>query len=237
MSLASFVKRMPSESPRLFAAAAICWNRIFGLNRFSGTGPGNSIRGLSNALLRNSRISICGARNLVEIGRGAILTRCRIMIWGNDNQVRIGESVRAVECDIHIEDPGNTVIIGKGSSLCGRTHLAATEGKTITLGEGCLFSSDITVRTGDSHSILDFQSGIRINEAEGVAIGDRVWVGNQVIILKGAVISANSVVASGSVVTKEFSQPNVIIGGNPARVIREGVRWCTQRIGGPERHE
>jgi maltose O-acetyltransferase len=53
-----------------------------------------------------------------------------------------------------------------------------------------------------------------------VVIEDNVWIGDRVTILKGSKIGKNSVVAAGAVVAGEFPA-NVVIGGVPARVIRE----------------
>ena len=56
-----------------------------------------------------------------------------------------------------------------------------------------------------------------------------MWVGNQVIILKGTEIADNCVVGSGSVVTKKFTN-NLVIAGNPARVVKENIDWKFERI-------
>ena len=53
-----------------------------------------------------------------------------------------------------------------------------------------------------------------------ITIGHRVWLGGGVIINPGVTLGDNVVVASGAVVTRNFG-PNVVIGGVPARVIRE----------------
>jgi acetyltransferase-like isoleucine patch superfamily enzyme len=45
-----------------------------------------------------------------------------------------------------------------------------------------------------------------------------------VVILKGTTIGSGSVVAAGSVVKGEFPS-NVLIGGNPARILKENVNW------------
>lgn len=53
-----------------------------------------------------------------------------------------------------------------------------------------------------------------------ITIGINVWIGGSSVILPGVKIGDNSVVAGGSVVTKDVP-PNVVVGGNPAKVIKE----------------
>ena len=52
-----------------------------------------------------------------------------------------------------------------------------------------------------------------------VKIGDRVWIGGRSVINPGVTIGNDCVIASGSVVTKDVPD-GVIVGGNPAKVIR-----------------
>jgi acetyltransferase-like isoleucine patch superfamily enzyme len=52
-----------------------------------------------------------------------------------------------------------------------------------------------------------------------IAIGRNVWIAAGATIIGGVTIGENSVVAAGSVVTKDVP-PNVLVGGNPARIIR-----------------
>lgn len=49
---------------------------------------------------------------------------------------------------------------------------------------------------------------------------ERVWIGCNSIILKGVSIGDNSIIAAGSVITKDV-EPNTLVGGNPARVIKK----------------
>jgi serine acetyltransferase len=53
-----------------------------------------------------------------------------------------------------------------------------------------------------------------------VHIGDNVWLGDHAMVLKGVTIGENSVVAAKAVVTKDVPA-NVIVAGNPARVVKE----------------
>ena len=93
-----------------------------------------------------------------------------------------------------------------------------------------MLSANITIRTGDSHSVLNASSRERINKSQSVLIGNHVWIGNTVLIFKGTQISDNSIVAGGSVVTGKSFPKNCIVGGNPAKVIKEGADWCSERI-------
>ncbi|WP_272912550.1 DapH/DapD/GlmU-related protein [Tolumonas lignilytica] len=61
-------------------------------------------------------------------------------------------------------------------------------------------------------------SGIEF--AKPIRIGNNCWIGGHATLNPGITLGNNVVVASGSVVTKSFGD-NVVIGGNPARIIRE----------------
>lgn len=55
--------------------------------------------------------------------------------------------------------------------------------------------------------------------AEPVIIGDNVWIGGDATILPGVTIGDNVVIGAGSVVTKDIPS-NVVIAGNPAKIIK-----------------
>jgi acetyltransferase-like isoleucine patch superfamily enzyme len=50
-------------------------------------------------------------------------------------------------------------------------------------------------------------------------IGDRVWIGANATVLAGVTIGHGAVVAAGAVVTRDVA-PDTVVGGVPARVIR-----------------
>lgn len=57
-----------------------------------------------------------------------------------------------------------------------------------------------------------------------IVIGNHVWIGLNVTILKGVTIGDGCMVAAGAVVTKSFP-PNYLIGGVPAKIIKEDILW------------
>lgn len=70
-----------------------------------------------------------------------------------------------------------------------------------------------------THPIDAYIRNSGVEYGKPITIEDNVWIGGNSVINPGVRIGKNSVVASGSVVTKDVP-PNTIVGGNPARVIR-----------------
>lgn len=130
-----------------------------------------------------------------------------------------------------IEDDNGSIILKRHVTVCGQTELAVIEGTKITIGEDCLFSGNIMFRTGDSHSILDQNSGKRINPSEDITIGDHVWIGNSVKILKGVKIGDHSIVGIGAILSSGDYHSHCIIGGiGHGKILKTGIDWTPQRI-------
>jgi acetyltransferase-like isoleucine patch superfamily enzyme len=128
-----------------------------------------------------------------------------------------------------MENDDNQIILGDHFTGGGNSELAAIEGTSIVFGQNCLLSANITVRTGDSHSITDMD-GKRTNRSRSVMIGEHCWIGNTVLIFKGTTIGANSIVGGGSVVSGKDYPDNSLVAGNPASIVRNGVNWKYERI-------
>lgn len=192
-------------------------------------GKNNSII-YKNALLSKVRFNIIGDENQIMIESGACLNNVVFYIRGSRHRIHIGKNCRINgSATFWFEDSDGHLEIGEGTTV-EDAHFAVTEPHSrIIVGKDCMLSSAIELRTGDSHSILDAKSGRRLNFARDICIGDHVWIGKHVIILKGVEIGDHSVVATGSIVTKSFGS-QIAIGGNPAKVLREGITWCRERI-------
>ena len=57
-------------------------------------------------------------------------------------------------------------------------------------------------------------------DGKNVVIGTNSWIGMNSVILPGVKLGEKTVVGAGSVVTKSFEEGNIVIAGNPARVIK-----------------
>ncbi len=103
-------------------------------------------------------------------------------------------------------------------------------GKNFFMNQACTFMDRGGITIGDDVFIAPKVCLTTINHdfnpynrqatfCKPIVIGDRVWIGINVTICPGVTIGENSVIAAGAVVTKDVP-PNVIVGGNPARVIK-----------------
>ena len=109
------------------------------------------------------------------------------------------------------------VMIGDHASVNAYAHLAGD----ITLGDHVMIAGSASIY-GFNHGSArtDIPMHRQPNPSLGVVIEDDVWVGANALILDGVRIGAHSIVAGGAVVTKSVP-PYSIVGGNPARLIRD----------------
>ena len=89
----------------------------------------------------------------------------------------------------------------------------------IVIGKDVAIAHDVLIMDCDGHDV----NGEK-DTGKPIIIGNHVWIGSKSIILKGVELGNNVVVAAGSVVTKSFPA-NVVIAGNPAKIIRENYEW------------
>lgn len=176
-------------------------------------------------LLRNSKIDIFGNNNTVSIGEKCRFDGLTIVLTGDNNVLRIGDQVLGT--GTFSLSGGGSLFIGDKTTI-GRCEMTAYKG-TISIGKDCMFARGLEIRTTDSHPVFDLHTRQRLNGDRDVTIEDYVWCGGRVTITKGAHISKSSVVALGSIVTKKFG-PFSLIGGHPAKVMREGVTWTRRTL-------
>ena len=69
------------------------------------------------------------------------------------------------------------------------------------------------------HPMLPEERATGIERALPITLGDRVWLGGQVVVLPGVTIGEGAVIGAGSVVTRDIP-PHVVAVGNPCRVLR-----------------
>ena len=134
-----------------------------------------------------------------------------VEIWGKDTSFGGGKL---------IEDPileiGDNTLIGPGVKIgvCER----------LSIGKHCLIAARVIMSDNDGHP-LDYEKrrkkmAVSQEEVKPIIIEDDVWIGEGSFICKGVRIGKGAIIAARSVVTKDVPE-FTIVGGNPARVIRE----------------
>lgn len=103
---------------------------------------------------------------------------------------------------------GDTCVIDRDCQLDGRGG--------ITIGNNVNLAPEVMILTASHDPDDESFAGIE----KPVVVEDYAWLATRALILPGVTIGHHAIVAAGSVVTKDVS-PHTIVGGNPARLIRE----------------
>ena len=125
---------------------------------------------------------------------------------------------------------GSRISVGKNGILeIGKNFIITAETsiichKKIRFGDNILISWENLFMDTDFHKIKDTENNI-INEPKEIFIGNNVWIGCRNTILKGSQISDNSVIGSNSLINKKFNKNNILIAGNPAKILKENIVW------------
>jgi len=122
---------------------------------------------------------------------------------------------------IHIEARKTESVISIGDHCWINNNCALiSEGGRIEIGAYSLLGTNIEIYDSDFHDLdpVKRKNGGTPSIAP-VRVGKNVFIGSNVRVLKGVSIGNNSVIANGSVVVHSIP-PNVIAGGNPARVLK-----------------
>lgn len=172
-----------------------------------------------------------GENSVIEIGGNPIPKFTNTTIICKDNcKISIDSSLHYIR-NLYIKSCSNkfSLQIGKNFSCEGVTIFVNEPNLSINIGDNCMFSHSIYLRPCDAHTIFDKNSNI-INRGKDIIIGNKVWIGQGVTLLKNTKVSDNSVVGLGSIVTKKFNESSVIIAGNPAKILKREITWSREPI-------
>lgn len=148
----------------------------------------------------------------ISIGRG-----CRFMSKECGNLIGLNH-----RCMLSTVDSAKLVI----GDRCSFSGVALRCFGDITLGDNVRVGANTTIISGDAH-----QDDPRAGKDKPINIEDNVWIGSNVMILKGVTIGRNSVVGAGSIVTKSIPE-NVVAAGNPCKVIKSLNEETIKRLEG-----
>jgi maltose O-acetyltransferase len=200
-----------------------------------GAGPGLGRR-LGRTLLRPA---IEGIAQRPRIWKYRLLSTCRRVqgtpvvlqpvLFVGPGEVVLGEGVQfgwkasplfyAGYCHVEASAPEARIEVGARTEF-NNNLMIKSEGPGVRIGRDGLFGAHVEIFDSNFHDLDPARRKAGTQRMAPVEIGDNVFVGMGVKILKGASIGSDSVIGAGSVVTGAIPA-GVVAAGNPARVIRE----------------
>jgi len=154
----------------------------------------------------------------------------RPMVWGIWNVVVYGPNIHiGKNCTIagangsqtnltSISFGGHEGNIKIGNNVLVMSGARISSANEIIIGDDCMLANFCYIMDADWHDIYDRTSSP--GKSAPVVLEKGVWIGDSAIVCKGVRIGENSVVGAGSVVRKDVP-PNVVVIGNPAKVVKK----------------
>ena len=180
-------------------------------------------------------ININGSNNKINITNcNNINVEIYIYINGNNSftsidNLWVGHTLNILN-GINIENTrsNNTkVIIESGCTIESASINSFHSNLSVNIGCNCMLSHNISLFSSDTHPIYDKETKQIINKPlKGIDIANNVWIGQDVVIMKGTVIPSGCIIGRASLVTSSLkANSNSIIAGVPAKMIKENIFW------------
>ena len=146
------------------------------------------------------------------------------LCMGKNSKIQLGGGKNIKQLQIGY---GSYIQVGQNASLMIGDSFVNREVKiicnqSITIGDECIIAMGTVIRDNDggTHKIL---SDDYVN-SKPIVINNHVWIGENVMILKGVTIGEGAAVGANSLVIKDVP-PHCLSIGSPAKVVRENIFW------------
>ena len=107
---------------------------------------------------------------------GVTLASCTLEFNGNNSLITLGKSRHAYRMSVSVFN--NCVFsVGRDNYFNGPLKTIVSEERTVFIGDDCLFSFGVWIRTADPHLVYDAHTKKRMNPSKDVFIGDHVGLG------------------------------------------------------------
>ncbi|BCS55008.1 DapH/DapD/GlmU-related protein [Geobacter sp. SVR] len=165
-------------------------------------------------LVSNATVVSNGVKYIQPVlttGQGEIiLGKCNLGVWPSPYFFNGYTHIEARSTE-------SKIIIGDGVYINNNAVIVADR-TCISIGANTLIGTEFTVYDSDFHDLHPDRRNSGTYKCLPVTIGDNVFIGSRVTVLKGVTIGKNSVVAAGSVLGISVPE-NTIAGGVPAKII------------------
>ena len=204
-------------------------------------------------IINNSNITVLGSNNTIcfKFGRYEDIEKLltnkgfNILIVGDNNRMNIGRvnvgyhpawGITGLNIIIggfadDWSEPGinrtadNCLVeMGDNIMVCGAMIYLQESDSVVRIGDNSMISWGVDIWCTDVHTITDMEGNAQ-NFGKSIEIGRHVWVGKDSKIGKNVRIVDNSIIGWGSIVTRSVEESNVVIAGNPAKVVKRNINW------------
>ena len=141
-------------------------------------------------------------------------------LWMGEKTTLVSNGFSMYEGAAIVVLDGGRLVLGRNSYMNESLIQCAF---SITIGDNCAIAGDVLIQDTDFHPVFD-ENGNEKTYTRPITIGNHVWICAKATILKGVTIGDGAIVAAGAVVTKDVPA-HALVGGNPARIIKENVNW------------
>lgn len=189
------------------------------------------LRGIfkQNRFLKRGKVFFCGknvklkCKQKISCGNNVTLSNNVYIDALSQKGVSLGNnssigSYSIIRCSGNLKEIGIGFSLGDRSSLADNCFVGATGG--VYIGDDVIGGQNIRFHSSNhnfrSSNKLIREQGISAN---GIVVGNNCWIGAGAVFCDGSSIGEGCVVAANAVVTKKFPD-NVVIGGNPAKIIK-----------------
>ncbi|MBR3604658.1 MAG: acyltransferase [Candidatus Gastranaerophilales bacterium] len=207
------------------------YQQIHSSNCISISGKNNKIIFLSatHKKIKGLNIVVNGNNNVIVIEEPNF-NRSSINISGDNNTFSLKKTVKIVDGAIFHVQNGSQVLIDENCEIGNGDFYVVTNGDyenqhKLVIGKNCHIARNVLIRTSDGECLIDKNTKLPISEPQDVIINDNCWITSKCTILKGSVLPKNTIVGANSLVNKKFEKENTLIGGVPAKVLKEDIHW------------
>ena len=116
-----------------------------------------------------------------------------------------------------------TCVFGNNFTITGRSTIVCRN--RIEFGADVLVSWDVLFMDTDYHPMLD-SAGVVINKDKPIIVGDKVWIGCRVLILKGTVIPDGCIIAAGSTISGKLENSNTVY-SSERKELKRDIFWLS----------
>jgi hypothetical protein len=124
---------------------------------------------------------------------------------------------------------------GIGATSVGTNLEIEGVGRSVSVGDDCMASSNVWIRNHDMHTVFDVETRTVLNgKACDIVIEEHVWLGFDAFVLSAENIGFGSVLGARALVNRSIPPESLAV-GIPARVIKNGIGWARPPGNVPER--